>query len=196
MKIRTLTALAGLALCLPACIPSLNPFYTDKDLVFDTRLVGTWQEKGKDQDPQTWKFEPAGNKAYKLTITEAQGKKGEFTSHLFRLKQDSFLDLIPDNCDYASNQADLVGACMVPGHLLVRVQQMESDLKLAFFDFDWLAQQLTNNPAILAHHREGDRFVLTASTREIQSFVLKHLAEGELFGKPGEMVRQTKPAEK
>jgi hypothetical protein len=196
MKTRTLIALAGLALCLSACIPSLNSFYTDKDLVFEPCLVGTWQEKGKDQDPQTWKFEKADDKAYKLTITEAQGKKGEFTSHLFRLKQDYFLDLIPDNCDYATNQADLVGTCMFPGHLLVRVPQIEPDLKMAFCDFDWLAQQLTNKPAVLAHHREGDRFVLTATTRELQEFVLKHLGEGELFSKLEEMVRQTKPAEK
>ena len=196
MKTRTLITLAGLALCLPACIPSLNPFYTEKDLIFEPRLVGTWQEKGKDQDPQTWKFERADAKAYKLTITEAQGKQGEFTSHFFRLKQDSFLDLIPANCDYASNQADLVGASMFPGHLLVRVVQIEPDLKLAFFNFDWLVQQLTNNPGILQHHREGDRFILTASTRDLQRFVLKHLAEGELFEKPGEMVRQTKAAGK
>ena len=43
---------------------------------------------------------------------------------------------------------------------------------------------------------EDDRFVLTASTRDLQRFVLKHLAEGELFDKPGEMVRHAKPAER
>lgn len=196
MKTRKLIALAGLALCLPGCIPSVNPFYTDKDVVFDPGLVGTWQEKGKEQKPQIWRFEKADERAYKLAVTEEQGKQGEFDAHLFKLKQDYFLDLIPNNCDYATNQADLVAASMFPGHLLVRVIQIEPELKLAFFDFDWLQQQLTNNPSILAHHREGDRFVLTASTRELQRFVLKHLAEGELFNKPGVMVRQTKPGEK
>lgn len=196
MKTSKLIALAGLALCLPGCIPSVNPFYTDKDVVFDPRLVGTWQEQGKDQASQTWRFEKAEDKAYKLAVTEEQGKQGGFDAHLFKLKQDYFLDLIPNNCDYATNQADLVAASMFPGHLLVRVSQIEPELKLALFDFDWLQQQLTNNPTALAHHREGDRFVLTASTRELQRFVLKHLAEGELFKQPGVMVRQTKPGEK
>src|ERR1035441_1939153 len=95
MKTRKLIALAGLALCLPACIPSLNPFYTDKDLVFDPRLVGTWAEKGKEQEPETWSFEKAGDKAYKLAIAEKPGKEGEFTAHLFKLKQEYFLDLLP-----------------------------------------------------------------------------------------------------
>jgi hypothetical protein len=85
---------------------------------------------------------------------------------------------------------------MFPGHLLVRVSQIAPELKLALFNFDWLCQQLTNNPSLLAHHREDDGFVLTANTRALQRFVLKHLAEGELFDKPGEMVRQAKPAER
>jgi hypothetical protein len=194
MKTSKLIALAGLVLCLPACVPSLNPFYTDKDLVFDPRLVGTWAEKGKDQEPQTWKLEKAGDNAYTLTITEKPGKEGEFNVHLFKLKQEYFLDLLPNECNYATNQADLIGVSMFPGHLLARVSQVEPELKLAFFNFDWLNQQLTNNPSLLAHHREGDRFILTASTRDLQRFVLKHLAEGELFDKLGEMVRQTKPA--
>jgi len=33
--------------------------------------------------------------------------------------------------------------------------------------------------------------VITAETADLQSFVLKHLAEGELFGKPGEMIRKS-----
>ena len=196
MKTRKLIALAGLALCLPGCIPSLNPFYTDKDLVFDPRLLGTWAEKGKEQEPETWSFEKAGDKAYKLAIAEKPGKEGEFTAHLFKLKQEYFLDLLPKECNYAADQADLIGASMFPGHLLVWVSQIEPELKLALFNFDWLSRQLTNNPSLLAHHREDDRFILTASTRDLQRFVLKHLAEGELFDKPGEMVRQTKPAER
>jgi hypothetical protein len=196
MKTSKLIALAGLALCLPACVPSLNPFYTDKDLVFDPRLLGTWAEKGIEQEPQTWKFEKAGDSAYTLTITEKPGKEGEFTAHLFKLKEENFLDLLPKECNYATNQADLIAASMFPGHLLARVSQVEPELRLAFFNFGWLQQQLTNNPSLLAHHREDDRFILTASTRDLQRFVLKHLAEGELFDKPGEMVRQAKAADR
>src|ERR1019366_7010332 len=107
MKTRKLIALAGLALCLPGCIPSLNPFYTDKDLVFDPRLLGTWAEKGKEQEPETWSFEKAGDKAYKLAIAEKPGKEGEFTAHLFKLKHEYFLDLLPRECNYATNQAEL-----------------------------------------------------------------------------------------
>jgi hypothetical protein len=191
MKKRNIIATLGAAVLLCSCIPSVNPFYTDKDVVFDPRLLGAWQDKDKPDNPDVWKFECATNKMYQLTITDKEGKQGKFAACLFQLKQEYFLDLIPADCNYATNQADLVAFSMFPGHLLVRVAQIEPELKLAFFDFDWLGKFLEKNPKALAHYREGDRLLLTAGPRELQKFVLKHLSGGELFEKPDVMVRQT-----
>ena len=199
MKIRNLIAVLGAAVLLCSCIPSVNPFYTAKDVVFDARLLGEWQDKDKKDNPEVWKFEKSGDQAYLLTITEKQDKQGKFNARLFKLKQEYFLDLIPGDCDYATNQADLVGFSMFPGHLLVRVPQIEPELKLAFFDFDWLKKFLEKNPKALAHHAEdtkdkdGGRILLTADTRDLQRFVLKHLGEGELFeqaGRNGAQIQQ------
>jgi hypothetical protein len=194
MKKRNQIALIATTLLLAACaacIPSLNPFYTSKDVAFEDRLLGEWQETAKPQDPEIWKFEKGDAKAYKLLVTEEKGKHGDFNAHLFKLKDHYFLDLIPTGCDYATNQADLVNASMFAGHLLAHVSQMEPSLSIAFFNFEWLQKQLTNNPSLLEHRREGDSFVLTASTRDLQRFVLKHLGPDELFDKPGELVRRT-----
>jgi hypothetical protein len=191
MKTCNLITLAAATALLCSCIPSVNPFYTDKDVIFDTRLIGEWQEKDKSDNPDVWKFEGTTNQTYKLTITEKEGKQGRFNAHLFQLKQEYFLDLIPDDCNYATNQADLVAASMYPGHLLVRVPQLEPVLKLALFDFGWLQKFLEKKPKALAHHKEGDHIVLTAGTRDLQRFVLKHLGEDELFVKPDEMIRRT-----
>ena len=198
MKKRNLIAVATAAVLVGACIPSVNPFYTDKDIVFDTRLVGEWQEKGKADGPDVWKFEKSGDNGYKLTVTEKEGKEGKFDARLFKLKEECFLDLIPTGCNYATNQADLVAFSMFPGHLLVRVTQFEPVLKLSFFNFDWLQKFLDKNPKALAHHVEGKtenedgHIILTAETRDLQKFVLKHLGKGELFDtdKPGEMIRK------
>jgi hypothetical protein len=191
MKKRNAMALAAVALLMAACIPSINPFYTDKDVVFEGRLIGTWQEKENSDEPQIWKFEEGKDKAYKLMVTEKGGKHGEFEAHLFKLKQDYFLDIIAT--EIGTNVADLTTATLITGHLLLRVPQIEPELELAGFDFDWLDKYLKEHPKALAHHRDDDRFFLTAETADLQSFVLKHLAEGELFGKPGAMVRKDKP---
>jgi hypothetical protein len=195
MKKRNLIVLAA-AVLFGACIPSVNPFYTDKDVLFDARLLGEWQEQGKSEEPQVWKFEKSGDRDYKLTVVEKEGKEGKFDARLFKLKEECFLDIIPTDCNYPTNQADLVAFSMFPGHLLVRVLRIEPELKLAMFNFDWLQKHLEKNPKALAHHvegrtgKDGGRIILTASTRELQKFVLKNLGEGELFDRPGEMIRK------
>ncbi len=185
------SGLAIAAALLSACIPSVNPFYSEKDVVQDLRLIGEWQPQEDSNDTGTWKFEPAEAKAYKLTVNEEDGRQGEFTAHLFKLKQELFLDLIPNECKYATNEASLVAASMIPGHLLVRVTQIEPELNLAFFDFQWLEKHLKANPKALAHRAASETIVLTASTRDLQRFVLKHLGEGELFESPGVLTRKT-----
>lgn len=193
MKTQKLIPVVIAALLLGGCIPSVNPFYSGKDLVFDEPLLGEWQEKDAAEQPETWKFEKADDNAYTLTTTDKDGKRGRFTAHLFRLKQELFLDLIPSDCEYATNQADLVAFSMFPGHLLLRLAQAGPELKLAMTDFDWLEKVLGKNPKALAHHLEDKRIILTAATRDLQRFVLKHLAAGELFEEPGTMVRKPNP---
>jgi hypothetical protein len=190
-NLRNLALVAGAALLLCSCIPSVNPFYTDKDVVFDSRLVGQWRAKKDSDEPALWKFEKGDNQAYKLTVVQEKTKEGHFSAHLFKLKDDYFLDLIPTDCDYATNQADLVGCCLFPGHLVARVPQLGPDLQLAFSDFDWLDKFLKANPDALAHRTEDNSVLLTAGTRDLQKFILKHLGTNELFKQPGELARLT-----
>lgn len=191
MKKRNVILIAAATL-LGACIPSLSPYYTNKDVLFDGKLLGAWQEKDKSDEPEVWKFEEGKEKAYKLTVTETKDKQGEFEAHLFKLKDEYFLDIVAT--EIGPNVAGLTQASLIPGHLLFRVAQLEPQLKIAAVDFDWLEKHLKEHPKALAHHVENDRITLTAETAELQSFVLKHLGEGELFGKPAEMVRKDSAA--
>jgi len=191
MRIRAFLALSAVALWLSACIPSVNPFYTEKDVIFDARLVGEWQAKDDSNEPEAWTFVQQDDKAYKLTVREKKGKEGKFAARLFKLKQEHFLDLIPTECELAPDQADLVAASIFPGHLIMRVPQVEPESKLAHCNYEWLEKHLKANPKSLAHRKHDDSIVLTASTRELQRFVLKHLGEGKLFQKPQEFIRKT-----
>ena len=195
MKTKTLTALAGCAILLTACFPSVNPFYTETDLVTDPKLPGEWREKDK-TNSVVWRFEIADEKSYKLSITEEDGKQGEFEARLLKLKDERFLDLTPSKLDYATNQAVLVAAAMIPGHLLVRVSQIEPELKLALFDNDWVEKYLEANPKAVAHQVRDHTVIFTAETVALQKFVLAHLGEGELFAKSETMVRKPLVSEK
>jgi hypothetical protein len=94
------TAVVALAALLAACGPasSLNPLFTDKDLIFDPALVGEWREKGPDHG--RLRFEQAGPAVYRAISIEPQGSGGETTetpyeAHLARLGAYRFLDVCP-----------------------------------------------------------------------------------------------------
>ena len=180
-----------MALLLIGCIPSVNSFYTEKDLTFEPRLLGEWQAKNESDQPAEWQFERGEGKTYKLTVIQEKIKRGEFSAHLFKLGKENFLDIIPSKIDYASDQADLVANTMFPGHLVLRAAQIEPVLKLQGFDFDWLKAYLEENPKALAHHKESGAILLTAGTADLQSFILAHLGEGQLFTKGSELTHKT-----
>ena len=186
---KTLFTLGAALTLLSACVPSVNPFYSSGDTLCDPRLLGEWREKGKADGTPTWFFETGEDKSYKLTVTEDKGKQGVFNAHLFKLQGELFLDILPSDCKFDPEQADLVGFALFPGHLLLRVSRVEPSLMLAFCDYDWVDHHLEENPAALAHHREGKRLLLTAGTPDLRRFVLAHLREGELFKPADEFVR-------
>src|SRR3569833_489882 len=190
MKKRNLFAVGVAVDLLAACIPSVNPFYTDKDVVVDPHLIGEWWDN-ETNNPEIWVFEQSTNKGFDVTETE-QGKTGKFNAHLFKLKDAQFLDVIPADCNYATNQAEIVAYSMFPGHLLMRVTQIEPELIFAACDYDWLQKYLETNSTAVAHHTEYDRILLTDSTANLQKFVLKHLGTNELFKEYGTIVRRAK----
>lgn len=174
-------------LALTACIPSVNPFYTEHDLTFDPRLVGEWQVDNN----EIWKFESKEDKSYKFTLVDKDKKTGKLNARLFTLKGTNYLDIIPSECDFAQQQADLIGAAVFPGHLLMCVKAWEPELKIAFCDYDWLKKHLEATPNALAHRNEDDSMLITASTHELQKFMEAH--GQELFETPKTLTRAAHP---
>src|SRR3989442_62545 len=189
MKPKLTFALLGVGLLL-GCVPSLNPLYTDKDLTFDPALVGSWSE---DNGKETWSFAKSGEKAYKLTQTDEDGHKAIFEVHLVRLKDYLFLDLyLVDTGEAEKNKESKMNsyasAALIPGHMFLKVTQIEPTLQMAFLDPDWLKDILAKDPDAIRHktiansddHKE-DRIVLTAETKDLQQFILKHIKEEKIF---------------
>src|SRR5262249_6777346 len=100
MRAVMIVALAGLTGLLVGCGPvsSLNPLFTDGDLIFDPGLLGEWAERGPDHS--RLRFEQAGPRVYRVTSMEPDAKGGpaaetSYEVHLVRLVNDSFLDVAP-----------------------------------------------------------------------------------------------------
>jgi len=166
--------LAALAWLLGGCLTvSLQPLYTEDDLVFEPSLVGRFGDPDDDRDEQ-WMFEEAGENAYTVTIL-AEGKpEATFEGRLLRLRDHLFLDLFPKPVEGAS---DLLESHLVPAHSFWRVEVNEETLRLGIMKREWLEQELREGRLNLPHENRQDALVLTASTAELQNLVLSHLEE-------------------
>ena len=160
-----------------ACVPSLNPLYTDADLVLDEAILGSWV----DDEDASWLFEQATEKSYLLThhpkevfgllASEEPGKPVRFEAHLVRLGDDLFLDLYPDSHPSADDLGNhLVVAHLVPAHTFSRIWIDETGVKIGMLDPDWLDEALAARDIEIAHQRGEEGILLTATTPELQAF--------------------------
>ncbi len=195
MKKHCLLAVAAAAL-LVACVPSVNPFYTDKDVVTDPRLAGTWSEAGKKEKAVTWTFTASTNNAYAVALKDDDGKTGQFEGHLFKLGKEMFLDVTPTECKFDEKQAAFANIAMLPGHLLFRVKFVDDKFFMAICEPDWIKKFLEKNPAAIAHRVVDGSVIVTAETAALQKFVLAHLAKDELFGEFSDYERVAAPPAK
>ena len=171
------------------CVPSLNPIYTDKDVVFDSALVGTW---GTQEPREKWVFSKSGANAYNLKQTDSEGIMAEFDVRLVRLGDYKFLDLVLVNVDERYTKLNgWAGFSLIPAHLVLQVHEMEPKLKISAMNPDWMKEWLEKNPKSIAHRKLGDdRYAILADTKDFQKFVLQHASEEGLFGGAHELERR------
>ncbi|MGC8886084.1 MAG: hypothetical protein ACP5MG_02875 [Verrucomicrobiia bacterium] len=163
-------------------VRSLHPLYTEKDLIFDENLLGIWQ----DENTNKWEFTKE-DKGYQLTHTDERGNKAIFEARLLKLEKYRFLDLyvvgFDDGFDQKLNGFGLFH--LIPAHTFMRVDSIDKqEAKFRFFNLNWLKKIVKQNPKTIEHifigEKEDPDVVLTATTAQLQSFVLKN-AEGEAF---------------
>jgi hypothetical protein len=187
------TPLLLFALALAGCVPSWNPFYTEKDLTFDPALVGAWRPvEAKESSKEAWGFSKAGDKLYELAQTDEEGRKAVFDARLFKLKDHLFLDLYLTKIEGDDLKVNAwASLSLLPAHLLLRLEQIKPALKLAVMNPDWIQNYLKKSPDAIAHRIVSDgNVVLAASTDELQRFILAHLDDKDFFGGAMEMKRK------
>ena len=173
----TTIALGFIALA-TACVPSLNPLYSDKDLTFDPALLGVWEEKGTGE---SWAFAKNGKLGYSVSHTDADGRKSKLTAHLVKLEDKLFLDLFP-----APGTSPLTGSST---HTFIHIVSREP-MRVAVLEPRWLKDYLTDHPGAIRHQKVNGEIVLTSSPAESQKFLLAHLNTRDAYTEPSELVRK------
>lgn len=185
-RAKALIVLVLLILASGCFVRSLHPLYTEGDIIFDSRLVGTWSDESS---KGTWEFSRKNEKEYKLVCTDEKGISGTFDVHLLKVKGKIFLDLFPSDPELKQN--DFYQLHILPIHSFAYVKQIEPTLQMSLPDPDWLKRFVADNPKAIQHEKIDDEVFLTASTKDLQEFWLKHLETKGAFGEAGNMERKT-----
>ncbi|MFZ0034306.1 MAG: hypothetical protein WAK60_04885 [Sedimentisphaerales bacterium] len=184
-----------LAGVLGGCLPvlSLHPLFTEKDLAFDEKLLGTWVNDSN----SIWEFKRAdeSEKAYELIFCDKEGKKGSFAAHLVKLENRLFLDVYPseppwDEKDPNKTKWQYNTLFYEPAHTFIKINGIEPQLKLQLTDDDEMKKLLKEDPNAVENTSTKDRLILTASTKGLQAFVLKYADDSRVFTKEGILNRK------
>jgi hypothetical protein len=163
------------------------PLFAEKDLVFNPALVGTWTVEG-----DTYIFQKSGEKNYELTHFQKENSKDTavFKVSLGKLGKYWFLDLFPERRALEAHLNNGVYTHhLIPVHSISRVWFEGDSMRIATLEGDWLRKMMQNKklkiPYILNKEADGEQFLVTASTKELQQFVTKYADNKEAFPEPG-----------
>ncbi len=202
---RTKTLLFYLIAALMAgCVPifSLSPLYTEKDIVFKQELLGTWADPNSPEGAWEFSRDPESENAYRLMV-DTGDVKGLFDAHLVKLNDKLFLDVYPNDKGFEqtmeaieksakdpnNNVWTLNFVFVAPVHTFLKIDSIEPALKIRLTDDELMKKLLEQEPNAVKHvvldeDEDSERFLLTASTKELQAFVLKYADGDKLFEKP------------
>ncbi|MBN1804866.1 MAG: hypothetical protein JW837_06415 [Sedimentisphaerales bacterium] len=185
-----------LAALLGGCLPvvSLHPLYTEKDLIFEQKLLGKWVDDPNNPET-TWRFSRIEEmeKAYGLEFFDGEGKKGSFIAHLVRLQSDGtpkktmlFLDVFPAQMPWEIEDPNKVelpynALFLMPVHTFIKIDSIEPDLKMRLTNEEDMKKLLAEKPSAVEHTFIEKRLILTASTKELQNFLLKYADDERVF---------------
>lgn len=175
MKNHIVTITLGIVSILSGCIPTLNPIYTEKDLVFESELLGTWT---KSKPKEIWTFDQKSETEYLLTYSKKR-KHITFKAHLLKIGESLYLDLYPESPqsdDYFNHMH------LYPVHTFYKIEMTNDQLTIKALDYSWLEKGIDANQINISHIKSLDgRILLTATTEELQKFILKYTDSKEAY---------------
>lgn len=195
----TIIAFYLLAVVLGGCAPpvqSVYPLFSEDELIFDSNLVGLWKDTDSNLTGQLSRIEDQNSckiNAYKLVITENDGNQGLFLAGLGELQGNLFLEIYPDTSHtYDSRESNYHKQHLLSMYSFMRIEQIDPNLKIILMDYDKVKKVIEADPNVLKHEFANDKLILTASTEELQRFVIEYGINiddaNSVFGGPEEFI--------
>jgi hypothetical protein len=183
---RTLTILTGLLLLgvgPASCgwVASLEPIYTEKDVVFDPVALGIWYDNGNTHGDTHVYVSRADDKTYDLIVVGNASKNGPrevavFRTHLVKLKDHLFLDFYPNF--RPKPVSGWYNYSLFAAHQIALVQQLSPAPIVTFLDEHYWNE----HPLAIRHTQfwggKDAPILLMVPTKKVQRFLRKAVKRG------------------
>lgn len=186
-KLFIIVATIVMVTALSGCLSTLHALFTEKDLVFDPRLLGRWKagdgndvatfERGTaasfNQLPET--LRKLANNAYLVTMSDDK-TVARYYAFLTKLGTELYLDYYPcENVEQLRYDA-FYKQHLVKMHSFYRIRfNDDRSFETSQFDEDFLKKLIDNKQIRIKYEVRFDgTYVITAPTEELQQYVLKY----------------------
>ena len=176
MRLMAIFSLALMPL-VTACVGSVQPVYTEADLVSDASLLGAWRDSGSTARASVT---AAKSTAYAIAFTDEDGKQGHFTAHLARVGEMTLLDVEPEALPEILSET--YRDHFVPLHSFFFVKLGKDRVVLTTLELDKLNDFVQAQPGAVPHFVHDHDVVFTGEPRVIQAFLASYWQRPGVLG--------------
>lgn len=177
-NVRAFVVLLALTLVPAACVMSTDAVVSERDALFDPRLIGTW-EAAADTDRVV--VTRGQDNSYVFTFTDKKDVVARYTGRLGRLGNRTVLDVWPDEELTDVPTRDL----FVPHHLILDLEIADDEVRTAMLETDSVRAAIRGGRIARAHEVSNSRLVLSGTTDELRAELGAHVT------RPGAFTTQT-----
>ena len=185
------TGLCLTLVLLNSCLTTLHPIFTEKDLAYDPKLIGTWKTENQDNKGQVVitnlasesSVELPGNissikqKGYFISYQNGPGETSKrYIAFLARIGKHLYFDYYPADRKEDEKIDEFFGAHLVKMHTSYRVEILnDGSFELSQLDESYVTKLIDEKKIRISHETDADdNTVITASTQELQQYLLKY----------------------
>lgn len=157
---------------------SFYPFLAEKNLVFNSGLVGAWMDQDK---KETYFFQKAEGKNYDIIVCEEKGDTSYFQAQLGQIGKVWFLD------SYPSEEPE--NYQLVPTHIISKMWLNGDTLAFASLESDYVQKFIESKKLNISYTTQKGDIIFTASTDELQQLVMQLVLDDKAFPNPTKLIR-------
>ncbi|MGH9773926.1 MAG: hypothetical protein ACRD50_03150 [Candidatus Acidiferrales bacterium] len=187
--------LSLLVVVLASCVPviSLQPWYMEKDVIYEPELEGSWSaldDQGKPDVGTTLTIARDGGNGYNFSYTEkeAPNVKITYSLHVFRVGEREFVDSVGGDSFYKDHRLD--DQMKLGVHMAGKIKVEKDAVHIQMLDDEWLDKEIEAKRVLIRNESSGSTHLLTASTAELRELLTKNAADEKAFAVKIELKRR------